>query len=85
MNLESEREVVTLAVKSFRGTVRGKDNAIPMLKKNVGYAFAEADKTYRFDGQEQENNLMQQDEVKSVFLSHLVLLDAATGQLQYFL
>ncbi len=39
-----------LAVENFRGTVRGKDNAIPMLRKNMGYAVADTDKTYWFKG-----------------------------------
>ncbi len=79
-NLEKDREVVALAVESFRGTVRGKDNAITMLRKNIGFAVSEADKTYRFEGQDHEMNLMQQDEVRSVFPAHLVLLDSSSGQ-----
>ncbi len=78
-NLEKDREVVTLAVESFRGTVRGKDNAIPMLRKNIGYAVSEADKTYTFEGRDHEMNLMQLNEVKSVFPAHLVLLDSSSG------
>ena len=50
-NLERDREVVTLAVENFRGAIRGKDSAIPMLRKNVAYAMAEANRTYRFEGQ----------------------------------
>ncbi len=80
-NLEKDREIVTLAVENFRGTVRGKDNAIPMLRKNIGYAVSEADKTYRFEGCDHDMNLMQLDEVKSVFPAHLVLLDSSSGQI----
>ena len=58
----------------------GKDNSIPMLRKNKGYAVAETDKTYLFNGASHELNPTQQDEVKSVFPSHLVIVESATGQ-----
>ncbi len=51
-----------------------------MLRKNIGYAVSEAGKTDRFEEGNHEMNLMQQDEVKSVFPAHLVLLDSSTGQ-----
>ncbi len=79
-NLDNGREIVALAVEVFRVTVRGKNNAIPMLRKNMGYAVAETDKTYWYNGESHELNLTQQDEVKSVFPSHHLLVESATGQ-----
>ncbi len=79
-NLENGREIVALAVENFRCTVRGKDNAIPMLRKNTGYAVAETDKTYWYNEKSKELNLTQQDAVKSVFSSHFVIVESATGQ-----
>ena len=78
--LEAGREKFVLSVENFHGYVRGKDAKFPMLRKNLGYAVAELDKTYLFGEQNKELALTQQDEVKSVFPSHLVLLDSATGQ-----
>ena len=80
-NLENRREVVAMAVENFRSTVRGKDNAILMLRKNMGYAVAETDKTYLYQGESHELNLTQQDEVKSVFPIHLAIVESGTGQM----
>ncbi len=79
-DLERDREIYTLAVENFHGFVRGKDAKCPMLRRNLGYAVAETDKTYVFNKESRELSLTQQDEVKSVFPTQLVLLDSATGQ-----
>ncbi len=79
-DLEKDREIYTLAVENFHGFVRGKDAKCPMLRRNLGYAVAETDKTYVFNTESRELSLTQQDEVKSVFPTQLVLLDSATGQ-----
>ncbi len=78
--LEAGRERFVLSVENFHGYVRGKDAKFSMLRKNLGYAVAELDKTYLFGEQSKELALTQQDEVKSVFPSHLVLLDSTTRQ-----
>ena len=78
--LEKDRELLVITAENFHGYVRGKDAKCPMLRKNLGYAVAEADKTYSYSKESHELALTQQDEVKSIFPAHLVMLDAATGQ-----
>ncbi len=48
-DLEKNKEVFTLAVENYHGFVRGKDAKCPMLRKNLGYAIAETDKTCVFN------------------------------------
>ena len=73
--LEAGRERFVLTVENFHGYVRGKHAKFPK-----GYAVAELDKTYMFGVQTKKLALTQQDEVKSVFPSHLVLPDSVTSQ-----
>ncbi len=74
------RERFVRSVGNVHGYVRGKDAKFPMLRKNLGFAVAELDKTYLFGEQSKELALTQQDEVNSVFPSPLVLLDSTAGQ-----
>ncbi len=69
-----------LSLESFHGYIRGKDAKFPMLRRNLGHAVAELDKTYKFGDESKQLSLAQQDEVKSVFPAHLVLVDSETGQ-----
>ncbi len=64
-DLEKNREIFTLAVANYPGFVRGKDAKCPMLRKNLGYAVAETNKTYVYNKESRELSLTQQDEVKS--------------------
>ena len=80
-NLERGREIFALTAANFHGFVRGKDAKCPMLRKNLGNVVAETDKTYLFNKESRELSLTQQDEVKSNFPTHLVLIDSATGQI----
>ena len=50
-----------------------------MLKKNLGCSVADEDKTYVFGKEFRELSLTQHDEMKSVFPTHLVLIDSKTG------
>ena len=80
-SLEKNRETIALSVENFHGLVRGNDAKFPMLRKNLGYAVADTEKTYMFNKELRELSLTQQDEVKSVFPAHLVLLGCSTGQI----
>ncbi len=79
-NLERDRGIFALATEKFHGFVRGKDAKCPTLRKNVGYAVSDTDKTYSFNKESRELSLTQLDEVKSIFPTHLVLVDSSTGQ-----
>ncbi len=79
-NLERGRETLVLAVENVHGYFRGKDAKFPMLRKNLGYSVADEEKTYVFGKEVRELSLTQQDEVKSVFPTHLVLIDSSTVQ-----
>ena len=80
-NLERGREIFALTAENFHGFVRGKDAKCPMQRKNLGNAVAETDKTYLFNNASRELFLTQQDEVRSTFPTHLVLVDSATGKI----
>ncbi len=81
-NLERGRETLVLAVENVHGYIRGKDAKFSMLRKNLGYSVADEEKTYVFGKGVRELSLTQQDEVKSVFPTHLVLIDSSTGHTQ---
>ena len=46
--LERGRERIVLSVENVHGYVCGEDAKFPMLRKDLGYAVAELDKTYLF-------------------------------------
>ena len=77
----TDRKVYALSAENFEGQLKARDHAINNLRRTLAEASGDDDESFRFDGDEYDIKLTQEDVVKTVFPVHVTVVHAETGQI----
>ncbi len=79
-SITSGRKVFALSAENFTGQLKVKDNALTHLRKVLSEATGNNDGTFQFEGRDREIKLKQDETAKTLFTTHIALVEVETGK-----